>query len=168
MKLDYNRTDCATNPCSADINLDNKVNSGDLLIMKKQYNRSGCPVDQTSITTTIPTTTMPDCTLTTIIPTTVPPTTITTTTAPTTTSTILRDCIINISILPPEGGNTLPPPPQHFVEGCFPEEIQAIPNIGFQFNHWENEHGNIISYDNPVTVDFQNSSMPSIVAVFTN
>jgi hypothetical protein len=43
MKREYNRTDCAINPCTANLNGDGKVDLSDLVIMKVQYNRNDCP-----------------------------------------------------------------------------------------------------------------------------
>lgn len=85
-----------------------------------------------------------------------------TTTEPTTTTTsILADCMLYISISPPEGGTTSPPPPQYFVMGCLPVTVEALPNLGYKFSHWE---GDAQRSDNSITLEISGNS--SITAVF--
>lgn len=43
IKNEFNRTNCATNPCQADCNGDFKVNLSDLVIMKAEFLKQGCP-----------------------------------------------------------------------------------------------------------------------------
>jgi hypothetical protein len=103
------------------------------------------------------------CETTTTTPTTVPPTT----TGPTTTTTtsiiitttiyitsttstsILADCAVYVSVSPPEGGTTNPPPGSYFLQGCTTRclTFTAIPNPGYSFSHWK--EGVEISTENP-------------------
>jgi hypothetical protein len=76
----------------------------------------------------------------------------------TTTTSVLADCLIVISVSPSEGGTTSPPPPQYISWGCYPVTVEAIPNPGYTFSHWE---GAIQSSDNPIEI-----SGGSITAVF--
>jgi hypothetical protein len=81
----------------------------------------------------------------------------------TTTTEVFYDCILTIYISPPEGGTTSPAPPQQFIPGCvYPGfTIEAIPNPGYVFSHWE---GDAQGSDNPVTIDLTWGG--SITAVF--
>jgi len=44
MKQQFGRTGCTPATCQADLNADTKVDSFDLLLMKKEFGSSGCPV----------------------------------------------------------------------------------------------------------------------------
>jgi hypothetical protein len=80
----------------------------------------------------------------------------------TTTTTMLADCLLHISISPPEGGTTIPSP-YYFIQGCIAHgfTIEAIPNPGYVFSHWE---GIAEGSENPLTMDLNGSG--SITAVF--
>jgi hypothetical protein len=42
MKTEFQQP-CPPSPCTADLNGDNKVNLSDLVLMKTEFNRTGCP-----------------------------------------------------------------------------------------------------------------------------
>lgn len=75
---------------------------------------------------------------------------------------LMMDCVLTIFISPPEGGTTNPSPPQVFVQGCHPVTVEAFPNPGYTFSHWE---GDIQGSENPITIDVR--SMSDITAVFS-
>jgi hypothetical protein len=79
----------------------------------------------------------------------------------TTTTEIFVDCMLTIYISPPEGGTTVPPPPQYFMQGCLGFTIEAIPNPGYVFSHWE---GVAEGSENPLTMYLNGGG--SITAVF--
>lgn len=82
----------------------------------------------------------------------------------TTTTTYIppMDCMLWIRTSPQQGGTTSKPG-EHFIQGCSPQTVEAIPNTGFEFSHWENNDGSFLSYENPITIEFPSRS---IVAVF--
>jgi len=75
---------------------------------------------------------------------------------------MLADCLLHISISPPEGGTTIPSP-YYFIQGCIAHgfTIEAIPNPGYVFSHWE---GVAEGSKNPLTIDLTWGG--SITAVF--
>ena len=72
------------------------------------------------------------------------------------------DCMLYITTSPQQGGTTTKPG-EHFIQGCSPQTVEAIPNTGFAFSRWENDDGSFLSYENPITIDFPSRST---VAVF--
>ncbi|RQW80157.1 MAG: hypothetical protein EHM79_20240 [Geobacter sp.] len=72
------------------------------------------------------------------------------------------DCMLYITTSPQQGGTTTKPG-EHFIQGCSPQTVEAIPHTGFTFSHWENNDGSFLSYENPITIEFPSRS---IVAVF--
>ena len=79
--------------------------------------------------------------------------------AQTTTTSIFMDCQLTIFVSPPEGGTTFPPPPSFIIMGCQPLDIEAFPNPGYTFSHWE---GDTQGSDNPIMLSGWNEAITAV------